>query len=377
MIFCCSLIPYTFGRIGTDGLDRIGALTILVLGFVLPFLGFLERKSITALAVLGLVMAIGIRSFSSLKDFSSPISMAGGAVTVPGNIFLAPDSPDRPPNMGSALVSSTDLAEQKEFQRLLQHTLASPKETYFDLTNQQSYYFIHNRPCYYLYPSHLLAINYDIQSQVIQKLESHPPSLVWIAPAHDHELFKSSLRAYRLYRWVLLNGYVSLVQSDKKSFTFLMKNGSAQNSPKSGAGLAPFFLNEDLNFLPAAWGRNWRILSARFQENATIVPANESGHALIFSFPHPISGAENDFFLLKLKGYVGHVKISFQDVSGQFHSSEFSAAPFAESQGKYLVPIGADPRWLLSSQLLSLRLELPDEARPAQSDGISLLHLVK
>jgi hypothetical protein len=370
LVFVGVLIPYILGRIGTAGLDRSGGLTVLLLGFALPFLLLRQSQKLSP-AILALLLAgVGVRALPYLKTLRLPLAVASEGTRVPEGAVEAEVSRDSPPRLGKVIAAPEEIARQEEFTRFLRSALPDPGATYLDFTNQQNYFFIHDRRVPSIYPAHLLMINEAIQKRVIARLQREAPELVWVDPAHDHETSKVSLRAYRVYRWVITAGYTELLRSDGGSFGFLRwRPVSRDRLAAEASALTPFFLHDDLRSLPYAWGRSWESLRRRFRAGPTLTPSRVEAGSAEFRFS-PVSGAENDFLLLRMDGATGSGRVCFTDASGEFCSSRFA---FAEGPGRitYLVPLGADPRWLHASRIVSLRIQGESLGHPE----IRLLHL--
>jgi hypothetical protein len=362
LIFCCALIPYSFGRIGTEGLDRVGSLTVIVLGTALPFLILIGRRRLTPALGALLVFALFLRSFHYLKDYSAPTALASTPAYAPYAALEAdPTHIDAPKRLGDSLVSSREWTEQADFTRLLRKYLKSPESRYLDLANDQAMFFIHDQESAYLYPSHLLSINQGIQSKVIERLERRPPDFVLVAPFQVHSHFKASLRSYRIYRWLIENGYISVRKSDLGIYSVLMKG----NETPDGDLRAAFF-NEELGLLPHGWGWSWPLLERRFREQATL-PAEAQESALVIR-SEKIDGRSADFLLVELavKEENVPVKISFVADGRTFESSRFFAQGLDASPARYLIPLGADPSWLTAHNITSIELRFPEGMRPLQ-----------
>lgn len=358
VLFSCALIPYCISGITSEGLGRVGGLTVIILGLVLPVIYFYGKREVKSFGLAILVLSFFSHLTPFLKEFISPINKATAGISLPEEALKAKRGPEYPAKLGEIYADSAQIESQKELHRFMQQNLHEKNDGYFDLTNQQNYYFIHDRAFSYGYPAHILAANEIAQSKVIQKLNANPPKFILFAPIHAYDWFNFNLRAYRFFKWIFQHDYTSIVKSDRGTFSFFIKNEnpSPQKIANDMQALTTLIFQEDLNLLPEAWGRSWSQLKDRFSPSESMPLQFRLGKAN-WEFTKPISGLKNDFLLLRFAKKPGNLRITFKDSFGSYQSFRFQGGT------NLLIPMGGDPRWISSKSITSLTIELeqPEE----------------
>jgi|GEM_PF-4044970 len=380
ILFFCSVIPYIFGRVGNEGLDRVGAVTILSLAFALPFFLAYGREKLTLTLLALLLGASALRSFSFLKGFTGPAALAVAASHPEEAISRQAVQPGDPEKLGAPLATGKEIEAQRELARFLNAHLA-PNEGYLDLTNSQLLYFVHNRRAPYVYPSHLLAANELVQNRIVNALDKNPPKLVLVSGDISHEHSKAALRSYRVYRWLMSHGYTKVVESDRGTYQFLVRAEGEDANKADLVSLRTFFRNDELDLLPLSWGRGWEKMKKRFGEPKPlfvkpIIDGESAGAKLLrFSFARREKGSEADYLLLEAPAYRGEVRVSFSGHGNTQKSFRFTTAGSegsAPSGPFYLIPMGTDPTWFLSANLEEVILEFAGQPGEVKLSALKL-----
>jgi hypothetical protein len=365
---------YTFVRIEGTGISRSGPISIIVLATILPVLNFRilpPCKPILLLfvgyAFVAFMLPGQLQADLTYVRFKSATLLTPTSYP-PGQVLT------RGPDVGLPAIGrlSADAPTTNEI-RALKHALSMllrPDETYADLTNRQAFYYYLDLPVPQLYVEYV-ASSEKMQERMIQQWRADPSPVVLIAPA---EVFDGGLPSLRCYRWYreLLSAYTPIVID---GFTFLVGPkrlpDNALTASKRSAILDSVFFAADLRALPSAWGRSWSLLKPRFKKVADVpvepdaTPDAAVTRSATFNLePLNLTGADADFatvdFVLGKEPALGPaqadptVTISWTSV-GEKQPPKQS---FLAKSATVLLPLGSQPRWLLSDKLQTLRLDL-------------------
>lgn len=352
-IFPMTLIPYTLGRVGQEGLDRVGAMGVLVIGLFLPLIAamrFRESRRLSAITVLVFAVGFGIRAFGEIKDFHEPVALSSQRVSVSHGDILVNGQELDIPKLGETFITQDRMNELLAFKKL-RDRLGDRFENfrYVDVTNRQIYFFLLDAPVSQLYPSHLLAINSAIQNAMNGAIDRFKPLIAWIGPSHDHEAVTFPLRAYRLYRHLLIGLGFRKIET-LGPLTFLSPVTTTHDIVSTSAHdidvLRALWFRPDLGNTAIEWGKNERTLDRRLRKlDLAIKKTLTRDKRSTFFFESPVSGQDVD--LIKI-----HVDRSESSGSGTFSiefddMKSFSFSHSGMKRETLLIPIGADPYWLL------------------------------
>jgi hypothetical protein len=384
---------YSFVRIEPTGISRSGPISIIVLAMIFPVLSarvLPPFKPIVFLfvgwAFIAFFLPDQLRSDFTYLRFKSatlllPVSYPPGQRLTDGPSFGLPA-------MGRVSVDASTVNEIRALKHALS-ILLRPDETYADMTNRQALYYYLDLPVPQLYVQYVAASE-KMQERMIQQWKADPAPVVLIAPAQNFDGGLPSLRCYRWYR-ELLPAYTPIVLD---GFTFLVDPkrlpANSLNASARSALLDSSFLAADLQALPSAWGRSWPLLKPRFRKVADVPiepsPASSGPATQSATFnlePLNLTGADADFATIDLVLENGpdsrpahadpRITISWTS-AGEKHPPKQS---FLAKWATALVPLGSQPRWLLSDKLQTLRLDLvnPDSAGAVNIKGLSLWKL--
>ena len=287
-----------------------------------------------------------------------------------------------------------------------------PGETYLDLTNRTALYYYLDLPCPVRYAP-FVAANSRMQADELRQLAARPVPAVLLSPAIMIDMVSPEFRNYFLWRRYATT--FSLAHDPNAAYSFLV-------DPARGAKLSPpalvvgspahraavddyCYYMEDLEHLPAAFGSSWHDLAPRFTPVATIDPAAPAAtHDVAVSRrdvflptgptpwvefavpPSARSGKVADFFRVGFTFAPSDAARAAPpdtgprlQVSWTLAGTDTHARPFRldAPNGELLIPLGAYPRWLLSTDLRTLRFELrrPQWAHSFRFTHPQFLHL--
>jgi hypothetical protein len=395
LAFLVLMVPYSMGRIDPGVLSRPGTLSMLSLGFLIPCALVLDaRRAGHFLAVTVIVGALmGLRTVASafeaprlLMPAPTPLEPARlltrplAPIPVPEGVALVEGRDLGLPNLGRLFAPADRLQDIQRFGHVLE-ALLEPGETYLDLTNRSANYYFLGRRVPAHYAADYTAVGYAVQRRVLGTLEREPPPLVWLGPGMRHDGGPASLRSYRVYRWLLTQGYR---YHARDGFELLLRPDryAARVAPGGDAkaeadGLLRTFHAPYLDAIPSSWGRSWERLAPRFDAQGLSLEAPElldveqepegwlraSGVVprLIWKLPRPVSGREFDFLRLEFEcrdatdPWPRGLVLWASPTAPYAVERSFS---LATGRGGLLIPLGSHPSWLLGNDLSELRFDL-------------------
>ncbi len=361
------LLPYSFGRIAAIGLSRTGVTSLVFLG---------------SLSLVGCLIALSRRPFSLLWSgltgvalgYALPLSMWAPRakladlftpVSVPREFVLVRGTDWGLPKLGAVFTPPDRWRELITIRDRIRNSKA-PEENYLDLTNRSLLYALLDERVPVPLASDYHAFDEGFQNRNLSALKKSPPALVWLAPSIRHLEGPASIRNYRVYRWLLESDLYSLTVH--KPFAALVHKEKNPNARISGPMDAKELevLNGilqpiDLQRLPHAWGRNWPRLENRFERRATTIVASEKGHWRVTSGALDGATGRADFLRLEIPGDPrapwGSGRLHWTSVDGSSGSFNFEWKP-----GRFLLPLGTAPRWLVGSPITEVEVILNDGA---------------
>lgn len=374
VLFLISLIPYSLGQVWPDEMSRSGAASMLAIGSLVPVALILSagRDARVAIVAAGLIGALlGLRGAFGQPDPWLLAQRAMAAIDAPDQTIRWHGDPALP-HMGSGFILPTKLDATRSLDAAMRQVLRD-NETYLDLTNRPAFYVALNRRAPAPYVADYNAPNHAIQRRIIAALEREAPPLAWIGPRSS--VFTASLRAYRVYRWLIergyryvrMNGYEFLVRPDRAE-----ELGLPPESAEDRAALRRLVTPDDLGLIPAAWGRTLQDRPERFRSRSAAftvasvdssIPQDDPLRA--WTLDQPIRGTDADFLALRVTcGRSLHEPFgarvfwsSTEDALGTDRPLTFRAVG-----GRLLIPLGIDPSWLRGRTITHLALRLDRDA---------------
>jgi hypothetical protein len=391
---------YAFGRIDPNHLTRTDVLSFVALGQLLPVALLLGRPGARSISVvMPIVLVLGIITPNGTPDsyLASLVKKTAGTSAVPSDRELVDGKSIGLPSLGRLDADPKLLGGIRELKDALSAWL-KPGESYLDLTNTSAYYYYLGLPVPVLYAANYTAAAAAMQIRMLDQLHDKLPPVVLIAPASTFDGGPASLRSYRLYRESVLR-YTAVRRG---RFTFLVDPARVPGAPPRGSAeqcalLEPITASM-LEKIPVSWGRSWKALSPRFHEVAQLGRDRlESSNDVVEREPGVFVPSGIDPFLvygmddLNLGGGdADFLKLTFRRVRApgtpdpiitiRWESPGHEISPpvvFTATSSSLLVPLGANPRWLLRHKLSTLRIDLenPESCRRIALNDIKLLRL--
>jgi len=371
-LFPVAFSSYSFVRIDPGIVSRPGLITVLLVATILPVLSHRLLPPFKSLpfALIGLAI-ISVAYPGQLTGLVTGLTHRSATLLSPTNPsqFLVDGRDVGLPEIGRLNAHLSTIDEIRRLKHALS-LLLGPDDTYFDLTNRQAYYYYLDLPIPQLYVPYV-AVSEKMQERMLRQWKADPSPVVLVSPATVLDSGPASLRCYRIYREMVLN--YSPLKLDE--FTFLVNPkrlpSSVELRPDTQRGiLDAVFLESDLRGLPSAWGRSWASLQPRFRHVVALTAEksmNNQPISPVASFnlqPLSLRGSEADFatvdFDLTANPGQGDPQIAVS-----WSSADQPAPPRVRCwvrTSTILLPLGAQPRWLLSDKLQTFRLELLNPA---------------
>ncbi len=355
---------YALQRIDPGDPSRTGSLTFVAFAGLLPVLWTrLEKRNVLPSLYPYLVAAGVMTVFMGVPD---RLSLQGQFwntfrnVEVPSYLVRVDGPEQRIPRLGDVFMEQDRWDRVSRFRKAL-NSLIGPRETYYDLTNHQSYYVFAHRPVPVRYAAHASTVNSLQQASILDELREDPPPVILIDPIMVVDE-RANFRSYYLYRHALLN--FAPVKVD--GFTFLVSPSLSIGhdrlfGPESVELLSSIYDREDLGSLPMSWGRSWDVLKRKAVsvQPCTLVDKDEATEegkvAVTLHLDAPVAGKTADLLVLSLEGRRGIAQLSWKGDDDSKHDS----IRFLVDEGYAVIPLGAYPSWVLSNVQKGLQLQLP------------------
>lgn len=359
--FYLASIPYVFGRIDPpSALSRHGILSASFFALFLPTAFMLARAHLRTTIAVVMSLAWGLMIWGVFFPLRPP-DLVRRAVLPITQDQSSREVGTSPRLSGGNFVEAEDLQALKTLGRVLRGTLR-PGETYYDATNRSLFYLALEARVPTIFSGPFYAADEWAQRRVIGSLAEDPPPVVWVGPnffrAPDFPAF--GLRAYRIHKWLLLRGYnffrveelEFLVSPDRTSG--LPPYAERLDDPASWWSLNPRYIAS----IPISWGRSFDSLSFRFgpglhldQEPGTSLTSAE------WRVPPELPGRRYDFLLVDLSCSTGSKRWMPAHLEWDVHAGSRRIRMRA-ADGRLLVPLGADPAWLLGDTAGVIRLTI-------------------
>jgi len=402
-LLCVLYIVRSAVRVDTGGVGRPAWTSVWVLTLLLPILFstlFEGRRRLvftafTVIVASALTLQFGIVGID--PAFQRPLALQ----TPAPNLNRVDGAALGMPNMGVINMEQQRAEKLAATKRALDEFLA-PGETYVDMTNGGAHYFYFDRPP----PSDLSAfynmITSSQQRRAVEGIIAKNVPVALIGP--DNALIddlRAGLRAPLLYRHLVLNfvpmtinGLDFMIHPDRMKSAGLGAVDPATPSEQALTTLDRVFFTQYLHWTPFTFGQSARSLRGSMRD---VLPLDPTRAAAVMDAErqadgtYKITGAlpalQFDLTAQRLRGRdAGLLRFDFRCLvrsvrptvvvrwtgpDGLFNNSKTVYFP---SQGTtMIVPLDAAPRWLLSPNVGTLRLEFRPEGCTAFSlDNIAL-----
>jgi hypothetical protein len=382
------------GRIDFAGPTRLGFASIWALSLLLPLLLFANKRNrkntslvFTWVALAGLIFPYfgGIRDNFAWSFDPIPLPGGGSGLTVGSEVGL--------PKLGTGTIAPDQLNRLVSVNKLLESVL-DQDETYLDMSGRGAQYFYLQRKPPIQTGSVYNLVGEAQQLRAIAALKRQQPKAILIGANNlKFDGGPASLRSPLLYRFVMLqSGFVS---ANVDGFDWLVSKERVDRLPKSGlrrisevddalpSSIHNLFKTTDLRFIPASWGRSASSLEPNMklvrpvdkdlQPGLNSVDQIDNGHFLVTGAdPYvrydlsgwKLSGRDAgvlgfDFFC-EISGPVPIIEIFW--ASSRNHERGETRIQLNGVDGRLIVPLDADPAWLLAEEIKSLRFDVLDQS---------------
>jgi hypothetical protein len=387
IVFC---IPYAFGRVDPQALSRVGILSCVALGGMVPLWLMMLQGRRRTLAGSVLIWFLILLSRFITQDYVgwSPGALAqeflAPAPIAESDVFV-PCSEGKWPKFCDSFVSIEQYKWIAEMKQVTEQVLLR-EETYLDFTNRPALYQYLDRKAPAALISPYVIPNAKLQRDVIRSLQVSRPPLIYLAPANNFDYWSPSLRTYRVYDWVMELNYALWV--DKIGQTFLIDRKRASERAlkvmsdfEQVERLDDLFANWDLRYLPMFWGQSWEGLQARFilEREPSRVELTLNSRVVRVSPFDPLTPSDQGRFL-KVKfvcsgtaSRLGRPATGTWLWNGKRKKISFQMS----NQWPVVLPLGSFPSWRsLTGADRQLEIELPDGCSGVDPKETNFLKLV-
>jgi len=260
--------------------------------------------------------------------------------------------------------------------------------SFLNLSNNAAYHSIFGKKAYEPYSSIYNTMNSAMHYQYINVVKDNLPDVALVHPGVAMDGITISIRAYPIYRWLLVQGYRPYKLNE---VVFLLSEDSAKRDmyERADAEFTNYVHPGNLGYLPILWGSEGlvenRVVSTGIFPQITDMfnIAEENGVTLVtgndafieYRLEIPINGLDHDFIRIKLDAPYslrneGDYLIYWANQGEAFH--EDRNFMFRGNNGTLLIPMGSNPSWALSDTISDLRLAFPNTMTGKQLPDIHI-----
>lgn len=371
-------LPRALGRIDPGSYSRIGALTLVVMGVVVPVTLLSQRRPPPAWAVATLVVAalapsaLGVTETAGAPPLREPVALVADramAITPDPGLSAVSTEPGAAA-LSRALVADSLLDHARTQAAQLGALLppGSPREL-LDLTNYQANfrYLEVDNPVTTAAAFNITSVGVELEN--LRRLAESPPAvaLLWHEFADDHDGGGLALRTPLLYEWVL-ETYTPLVCGRPGEPGYAIW-GVRDGAEPEGCTLArtewertdlfaqSIGATQALLALPRAWGaprsQVMSVLTATEEVTTTTQP---TATGITVDVPLPRQNLRSAVLALDLEcGGWTDGTITWVETS----TSPAGSATATIGGGRVLLPLGSYPSLALAEGLDSVRIDIP------------------
>lgn len=236
-------------------------------------------------------------------------------------------------NMGTGFVRGNTLNSLNNIEHVLSQGLEG-ETSYLDLTNGIAQSVILDRETGMSNTSGYNISNRILNEHAIEELKEHPPKLILIAPYIKLDDVPLSLRAMKLYEYIIEEGYEPY---QYENVIYMVKGQNVVEESQDGReAFGALMHREYLARLPAVWASSRS--GGELKEVTVSFGKVETEEGLRIALEDMVSGQE-----------ISYIGISFQKErnDGERLCLEFDGYKFTfDGQGKdYLIPVASSPYW--------------------------------
>lgn len=391
------MIPAILTRID-PGISRIGGISVIYFGFLIPLLMYLYRKEIAikwlALLICGVCLCVGF--YVTFPPYLQIHEKANSTVNVPEDaIYVKPEETGLQ-NLGYAFIQNEQYLHEAMVINEVCNYVLNDNQTYYDFTDKSIYYLLTNRKVPGLYASSLVAANENIQNECINVLKENDVAVIFINQPLRYIGVNESLRAYRIYRYFMNQNYEFI---SYKGCNFLIRNDIDILPIQKGIDLVDkeknstdnrlddLFHQPDLMQLPYQWGHSFKIMQDRFssrsipQISQELLKVGDEPNMVYLKMEQEVSGNKGEFLRIKLKfndnkSHNAILNVKGIDKNGNALFEEFR---FMALSDNLLIPIGSSPNCLQADKIERFELSFDSDTSPyeVKVEEAELYELVK
>jgi len=287
------------------------------------------------------------------------------------------------PNLGTYYASQLEVNALTDISYVLEG-----EDSFLNLTNYAAYHSIFGRKVVEPFHSIYNTIGEPMHNKYLETIKENPPDVALVYPSVEWDGGPLSLRAYPIYRWLLLEGYRPYKHN---TIVFLLSERAAGQTKYERADddFRLLMRKPNLRYLPIYWGGKElvenrvegtgiyprKVGTFNIEENGGLSVITKPGSYIEYKLDYPISGIENDFIRLDLAS-----PHNFRHVEDFIIAWASEGEPFLEddeflfkgSNGTLLIPMASSPTWALSENISAIRLHLPNAMVGLQPPDITI-----
>lgn len=245
--------------------------------------------------------------------------------------------------IGTGFVRGNTLNSLNNIEAVLSQSL-DEENAYLDLTNGIAQTVILDRKSGMSYTSGYNISNELINEHAIEELKKNPPELILIAPYIKLDDVPLSLRAMKLYEYVLEEGYEPY---QYENVIYMIKGENKVSGSRDGReAFAELMHREYLGKLPAVWAASDSVEKLQRAEISCTKTRTEKG--LNITLDEAAKGEEVSYIGISVK----------KDIKGEKMALEFGGHRFSfdVSGSNYLIPVASSPYWKWQDKISDMRL---------------------
>ena len=339
IIFVCTSLNYTLGRIDFIAMQRIKDISMSYLGIIIPYL-LLQKNSryllfFKYIAVFFFVI-ITFLSLPNLKRWLPENHLEKCAISE---------------KIGEFSFSKEFETNLTEIKNVLEKYSKSEND-FLDLNYGMNYFYF-NKKLQIPFVSYYNIVNSRQNKACAEILNKNMPNVILISTVFQNyfDNIYPSLRINAIYREILLNRKYNLLQTETN--TFLVKSENAKFLKKDLQILDKKFSSSDLGYLPESWGNSINNLPLKSIEISNKIKYEKN--KIIITFDVSQKGENID-----LIGLITSKK--HQSYRMKINGSS-SILTFKSKNGKLLIPFDNFPSWLLNDNIKQIEIETEEQVK--------------
>ncbi|MBD5543643.1 MAG: hypothetical protein HDR01_05235 [Lachnospiraceae bacterium] len=275
------------------------------------------------------------------EELPAALEISIGGKTVEDPIVYISGEQTGLKGIGTGFVRGNTLNSLSNIEYVLSQSL-NGESAYLDLTNGIAQTVILDRELGMSYTSGYNISNELLNEHAIAELKKNPPQLILVAPYIKLDDVPLSLRAMKLYEYVLEEGYQPY---QYENVIYMIKGENKVPGSQDGReAFAELMHRENLAKLPAVWAASDGVKKLERAEVSYTKTQTEEG--LKITLDKAVGGEEISYIGIHLKQKIGGEKVALE-----FGEHRFS---FDASECDYLIPVASSPYWKWQEEIPDL-----------------------